>query len=365
MTERFICSDGAELILWKDSDFEQYEELEKSLRVDGFAYYDKRNEGDVIFSTFIKDNHIVYLSYTPSEQCIRQISKENAVLYNKENLSVKNKVTPLLTQVQNKFVSVDCGMSYVIRVCDGRFVLIDGGFGECGEAEHLWDVLMSQYEGDDKPVIAAWFITHPHCDHFGVFVKFMDKYGEKVRVESILYNWATESMSPPASGLHDLAEFNRIIEACRDTVKIITPRTGQRYIFADAVFDILFVCEDLYPEKIPNVNNTSLVMRMELAGRRVLWTGDIQKQGADYLCKRFPAETFRCEIFQVSHHGYGDGSDELHRKADPEILLWPCPDYRFSEVRLWEINDYWIHSPNIRATIVSGQEEVVLDMTNT
>ena len=44
MTERFICSDGAELILWKDSDFEQYEELEKSLRVDGFAYYDKRNE---------------------------------------------------------------------------------------------------------------------------------------------------------------------------------------------------------------------------------------------------------------------------------------------------------------------------------
>lgn len=248
--------------------------------------------------TFIKDNHIVYLSYTPYEQCIRQISKENAVPYNKENLSVRNIVTPLLTQVQNKFVSVDCGMSYVIRVCDGRFVLIDGGFGECGEAEHLWDVLMSQYEGDDKPVIAAWFITHPHCDHFGTFVKFMDKYGEKVRVESILYNWAAESMSSPASGLHDLTEFNRIIEACRDTVKIITPRTGQKYIFADAVFDILFVCEDLYPEKIPNINNTSLVMRMELAGRRVLWTGTYKSRERIICANVFRQKPFGVKFFR-------------------------------------------------------------------
>lgn len=49
--QRIICSDGAELFLMKDSDFEQYEELEKSLRADGFAYYDKRKEGDVIFSS--------------------------------------------------------------------------------------------------------------------------------------------------------------------------------------------------------------------------------------------------------------------------------------------------------------------------
>lgn len=361
--ERFICSDGAELILLKDSDFEQYEEMEKSLCADGFGYYDKRKEGDVVFSTFIKDNQVVYLSYTPSEKCIRQISKKSAVLYKKENLPIQNRVTPLITQVRNAYFSVDCGMAYVIRVCDGRFILIDGGIGEYEEADHLWDVLTSQYEGDDKPIIVAWFITHPHCDHFGGFVRFMDKYGDKVSLESILYNWALESMSQPVSEPNDLTEFNRIIETYRNTAKIITPRTGQRYVFADAIFDVLFVCEDLYPEKIPNVNNTSLVMRMELAGRRVLWMGDMQKQGADYLCRRFPAETFKCEIFQVGHHGYGDGSDELHRKADPEVLLWPCPNFWFPVVRLWETNDYWLRSPNVRTTIVSGQAETVLDMT--
>ena len=361
--DRIICSDGAELILLKDRNFEQFEELEKSLCTDGFGYYDKRTEGDVVFSTFKKDNHVIYLSYTPSEQYIRKISKENAILPKKETAPVHKKIAPLITQVRNAYFSVDCGMTYVIRVSDGRFILIDGGSGEYEEVDHLWDVLMSQYEGDDKPVIAAWFITHPHSDHFGGFAKFMDKYGHKVELESILYNWALESMSQPVSASNDLSDFNRIIDTYRDNVKIITPRTGQRYVYADAVFDVLYVCEDLYPERIPNVNDTSLVMRMELAGRRVLWLGDIQGQGTDCMCRRFPTETFQCEIFQVGHHGYNGGSDELHRKADPKVLLWPCPNFWFPVVRLWESNDYLIHSPNIRTTIVSGQAETVLDMT--
>ena len=91
-----------------------------------------------------------------------------------------NKVTPLLTQVRQAFFSVDCGMTYVIRTCEGTFVLIDGGMGEYEEAEHLWDILMSQNTSNAKPVIKAWFITHPHTDHFGGFVAFMDKYGEQV-----------------------------------------------------------------------------------------------------------------------------------------------------------------------------------------
>ena len=272
-------------------------------------------------------------------------------------------ITPLITQVRNAYFSVDCGMSYVIRVSDGRFVLIDGGFDEYEEADHLWDVLMSQYEGDDKPIIAAWFITHPHCDHFSGFVKFMNKYGARVRLESILYNWAPDSLSKLKNTKNDLTEFNILIEKCRHSTKIITPRTGQRYVFADAVFDILFVWEDLCPEEIPNINDTSLVMRMEIAGRKVLWMGDAQGQASECICRRFGEESLKCEIFQVGHHGYDGGSDELHRKVDPEVLLWPCPNFWYSVVRLWETNDYLIHSTNIKTTIVSGQGEVVLDMT--
>jgi hypothetical protein len=99
----------------------------------------------------VKDHHALHLSYTPSEQCIRLISKEHAILPEKGVPSIEKKVNPLITQVRPAYFSVDCGMSYVIRVSDGRFVLIDGGVGEYEEADHLWDILMSQYEGKDKP----------------------------------------------------------------------------------------------------------------------------------------------------------------------------------------------------------------------
>ena len=358
-----ICSDLAELYRIRAANFKQYELLEAQACASGFVSYNKRYEGDVVFSTYVKENHALYLSYTPSEQCIRLISKENAILPEKKVPSFEKKVNPLITQVRTAYFSMDCGMSYVIRVSDGRFILIDGGAVEYEEADHLWDVLMSQYEGKDKPVIAAWFITHPHDDHFGGFVQFMSKYREQVTLERVLYNWGASSMSPVPTGMNDLTEFNGLIESLGDTIKVITPRTGQRFVFADAIFDILFVCEDLYPEKITDINNTSLAMRMEIAGRRVLCIGDMSEQGADLLCKRYSEDTLRCEIYQVGHHGYYGGSDELHRKVDPKVLLWPCPNFWFPVVRLWNTNEYLITSPNVHSTIVAGQGEMVLDMT--
>ena len=222
---------------------------------------------------------------------------------------------------------------------------------------------MSQYEGKDKPVIAAWFITHPHNDHFGGFVQFMNKYKEQVNLERVLYNWGVDGMSLSPEGENDPKEFYHLLESLGDTVKIITPRTGQRFVFADAIFDILFVCEDLYPNWIPDINDTSMGMRMELAGHRVLWIGDMSEQGADCLCRRYSKDSLTCDIYQVGHHGYYGGSDELHRKVDPKVLLWPCPNFWFPVVRLWNTNDYLITSPNVRSTIVAGQGEVVLDMT--
>ena len=38
-------------------------------------------------------------------------------------------VTPLLTQVRTAYFSADCGMAYIMRMCDGKFVLIDSNWG--------------------------------------------------------------------------------------------------------------------------------------------------------------------------------------------------------------------------------------------
>ena len=267
--------------------------------------------------------------------------------------------TPLLTQVRTYYFSVDCGMSYIMRLCDGRFIIIDGNVGEYDEAEHLYSLLCEQNELGGEPQIAAWFITHPHSDHFGCFVKFYRLYGDRVKIEKLYYHFPTPGVFDSEGS--DTTEFIKVINEI--DAEIIAPKTGDRYVFADAEFEVLFCCEDLYPGPVKNINNSSLVMKMHLGNYDVLWLGDLQREGSDRLCTQVEKEKLKCDLLQVGHHGYGGGSDELYRAADPKYLLWPCPDFWFHPVRLWECNNYLITSENIKATFVAGQKELTFDMS--
>ena len=61
---------------------------------------------------------------------------------------------------------MNCGMCYVIRLFDGRFVILDSNTGEYEENQRLFDVLNSQ-NVNEKIIIAAWFFSHAHLDRIG------------------------------------------------------------------------------------------------------------------------------------------------------------------------------------------------------
>ena len=197
--------------------------------------------------------------------------------------------TPLLTQVRPYYFSVDCGMSYIMRLCDGRFIIIDGNVGEYDEAEHLYSLLCEQNGLEGEPQIAAWFITHPHSDHFGCFVKFFRRFGDHVKIEKLYYHFPTPGIFD-SEGC-DRTEFNKVINEI--AAEIITPKTGDRYVFADAEFEVLFCCEDLYPGPVSNINNSSIVMKMHFGNYDVLWLGDLQREGSDRLCTQVEKEKLK------------------------------------------------------------------------
>jgi len=270
------------------------------------------------------------------------------------------KATPLITQVRTSYFTYDCGMAYMIRVSDGRFVIIDGNIGEYDEPDRIMELLEEQNVLGGKPTVAAWFITHPHDDHFRGFVRFCDRFGDRVIIEKVIYKFPAPGR---CVGGGDLTDFYRVIDERPETETVI-PSRGDRLVFSDAVFDVLFVCTDLDPAPIPDINDTSLVTRMELAGHRVMWLGDSSKQGADFLCGAYSKEELRCDMVQVGHHGYSGGSDELYRLIDPQWLLWPCPDFWYHSVKNVPANDYIVHrSQNVKGTFIAGQEETVLDLT--
>ena len=200
--------------------------------------------------------------------------------------------TPLLTQVRPPYFSADCGMAYIMRLSDGRFVIIDGNVGEYDEPEHLYTLLSEQNENGGEPTVAAWFITHPHGDHFGGFSEFCKRYSEKVKIEKVLYHFPKPGVFDSEGS--DTSEFFEVLSKL-DT-ETVTPRTGDIFNFADARFEVLFSCEDLYPGPVKNINNSSFVMTMELGKYKILWLGDLQREGAEYICKNTDKAKLKCDI---------------------------------------------------------------------
>lgn len=270
-----------------------------------------------------------------------------------------NNIAPLLTQVRTAYFSADCGMAYIMRLRDGKFVLIDSNWGEYDEPEHLLALLEEQNVLEGKPIIAAWFFTHAHPDHYLGFVRMCDRLGDRFTVEKILYNFPFEGRCP-ASGIPKI--FADAV-AARTDATVLAPHTGERYTFADTTFDILYTWEDLGDAPIPNINNSSLVMRMTHGNYTTMWLGDAQKQASEHIMAHYTPDELKSDIMQVAHHGYSGGTDALYRAIDPEIVLWPVPDFRYEEMRRLACNDYPAHSEKVRATFVGGRDDAVLDMT--
>jgi len=363
LTDIYPCDDGAELFLIRKGDSERYEALLAFLKELGFSEKRQHTIGDVRFNVLAQGNHVLSCSFTPCDGRMRVVSQEDGVIPPIEAQPVKAITTPLLTQVRTAYVFCDCGMSYLLRLSDGRFVMIDGNAGEYEEVDYLMDLVTKQNVLPGKPVFAAWIITHPHGDHFDGFSRFVKKYGDKIELGDVIYNFGRTDMS----GRSSMAHFGGFLEDNKDRIRVINARSGQVFSYGDAEFETLTSAEDLYPPERKdtlNCNDTSLSFMLTFAGRRILILGDLQGKGAEYASKRYPAETFKCEFLQVGHHGYWGGSEEMYRAADPDFLLWPCPDFWFARVRGWKPNQVLFEEcKNIKGIFVGGQREDVIDMS--
>ncbi|MBR4959852.1 MAG: MBL fold metallo-hydrolase [Clostridia bacterium] len=355
------CFQNAEMLIMTDVGEEAYSWYWHDL--DGLGYEQIENHnGENPTAVFRKDGVIYTLSYTAFERTCRLIRDPDTAL--PPRTIAYPQVPVLVTQMRLLYACADCGMAYLIRLGDGRFAVIDSGMGEHEEPEHLLELMREQNVLDGKPVIAVWFFTHPHIDHYNTFVNLMERHRDEVVLESVAYNWPTRDM---AKGFSDLTRFDAIMESLTETRKII-PRDGWSLLYPGVHFHVLYTCEDLYPAPFGNINDTSMVMQMlvensvDYTVRRVLWMGDASGAASDYLVKKYSREVLECEIMQVGHHGYWGGSDALHRIVDAEVLLWPCPDFWYQVITKRDCNRYLVESEKVHTIYVAGQQEVVVNM---
>ena len=274
----------------------------------------------------------MHLYYTPDTQRLNvliEASASSAI----PTTEAENVYTPLancptiLTQLgiadADNIANTYNGMSYVMRLSDGSFVVIDGGHNTPENADYIYKLIKKQAK-TENPVIAAWIFTHAHGDHVLTFPIFAQKYGNEIDVERFIYNFLSSSRYSGTEGTegHEATVYFTI-DTYYPEAAVTIAHAGQRFYIRNAVVDILYAAELYTPELIADYNSGSLVFTIEADGVKSFFFGDAYKDVGDIMTAIYDETVFKSDVMQVSHHGIYTTPSDLYPIIAPSYVLWP------------------------------------------
>ena len=210
----------------------------------------------------------------------------------------KNKVTVPMDGLYVHYIDVGQGDCELI-CCDGEYMLIDAGVPDAG------DTVVEYLKNHSIDKLTYLVCTHPHADHCGG----LDAVVESIEVETVF--------TSPYIGENKSYEYfeNAVYAAGLD---FTVPELGEVFYLGEAKFRFLGPLEDY-----ENVNDDSLVMRLEYGDTSFLFTGDMTSNAEhDLLDEGLKVD---CDVLKVGHHGSsGSSCYQFLYEASPTIGVISC-----------------------------------------
>jgi len=327
----YDAGENAYLMYHDRSSMEEFETYCKVLEDAGYRKHCTEVMGKGTHSFYYNEEVVISVTYSEHDNVLRAVVEPTADT-KLAPLGVisdgkKTGVAPCFVQMNDHLNDVvDCGMSYIYRLSDGSFVIIDGGWNTEPIADALYEKLVSLAEGGEI-IISAWFFTHAHVDHIGAFYTFARKHGDKVTLKRVIYNFPGESRMTEMGDEFVrgfVRNFRRTL-ALFGEVDVNKARTGQRFHFVGLDMDQLFTYEDyIMPRPLRTFNDTSLAFLARAAGEQIFFPGDASDTMSAILVAKY-GTLLESDVIQVAHHGYGGGTPELYDTAKAPVVLWPVP----------------------------------------
>ncbi len=232
--------------------------------------------------------------------------------------------------------------SFLITTEDGRLIAVDGGYA--GETDHFLTCLRA-LTGAEVPHIDLWILTHPHDDHVSVFLELMAHRPEALTVGRVCLNFPSKEClaAEDESAAGTMEDFYRVLPRAADKVRVVCGGDELRVGAAR----LRFLYSQDFAIRHNRCNNSSLVFRLDLGGRSVLFTGDCGEEAGEKILRLWGGSgILRCAICQMAHHGQNGCGRAFYEAVAPKICLWPTPSwlwtndggrgpYRTLETRGW------------------------------
>ena len=363
----YKSNDDKYIIYNSDVSEADYNSYVNTLKADGASVQKEYSLCQKKYSLVLSDKYSAYVSYLPTENAIRTYVGPTDTKYDLNSEEKTASVaTPELWQleVDAKGSGQNGGMSYVIKLTDGTFIIIDGGYNTVAEADNLYALLRENTPEGQTPTVSGWFITHLHGDHFGGLLSFANKYAKSVDVKAFYYNFPSESVGSSSNDV-DVAATKSIVSAMKkwSAVRYDALHSGMRIGFAGAVADIICTHEDVYPGSPVDGNDTCTVIKMTVAGQRIMFLGDARDSQSAVMLNTVSAKVLKADVVQFSHHGYEGCSEAFYKTVSASVVLWPMnivgADGKEAVFKKWynnsfSANKYVRESVTVKKIIVSG-----------
>ena len=358
--------DSAYQLLMSNTTDEVYKSYTKTLTDNGFTERSNRTANNNLLGVYTNDKAAVTIYHTPQNKATRIIVEPIENYYVSSTESYTAVTTPKLTMIGRQVskgslylgVQNDYGMMcFLIRLSDGRFIVVDGGisdnsYGSFSQA--LYASMMEQAVDKNNITIAAWIITHSHSDHIGGFCSFAATYSKYVKLEALLLNFPSDADSNAVGdgGKNDYPRFRSAAKNYYKSTPIYKVHTGHVYTIADATIEIFYTHEDYVTmsRTIASTklwNDSSIIFGFGIAGQKIMFLGDSQETPNNMTANIF-GSYLKSDIVQIAHHGGLGGTNAIYKAIDPAVALFTTSDEIIpTYMEKFPANYYLIHELNV------------------
>lgn len=326
---------------------------------DGFKLHSTHKIGESSFATYYKDSiygsQVLYTAYHGALDTMRLTWGPLEYLPPAKAIKEDTKVTPTVTQMHLQMVDNGYntvvnngapGMSYLLQLSDGRFIIIDGGNSDAtvnvavqgsngqwtyggeihtADEKRLYDTMCDMMPSDeDRPTVAMWYFSHVHGDHMNLAYQFLKDYSGKFDLELVAYNFL--------NFYKDASNYLKRLKEYFPNTPIWIMHTGQVMELPGCTVEVMATPEDFVctGKKLEDGNDASVVIRITIANTTFMVLGDAYPTTGDFMRDAY-GEALESDVLQMAHHGFNGAvqSNGFYELIDPKVCLWPCDEFRF------------------------------------